>query len=83
MQSLTVPQEDIARLSARFSDFRHSLNNALAVMMALAEMSQRDLAHAPKLASTVLAKSGETIDLLRLFTEDYNRLFRPDKSVQG
>ena len=51
-QGSTIPQEEIAQLQKKFSEIKHSINNALAVMMALSEMSQRRPDYAEKLAST-------------------------------
>ena len=52
----SIPPQEIAQLQKKFSEIKHSINNALAVMMALSEMSQRRPDYAEKLASTVLSK---------------------------
>jgi len=39
--SRTLSPEELAQLQKKFSEIKHSINNALAVMMALSEMSQR------------------------------------------
>src|SRR5205814_6686116 len=44
-------------LQEKFSEIKHAINNALAVMMALSEMSQRRPDYSEKLASTVLTKA--------------------------
>ena len=60
----SIPQEEVAQL--------HSINNALAVMMALSEMSQRRPDYAEKLASTVLAKAPQIVTSLQEFTQVLN-----------
>ena len=50
----TISHEELVELQKKFSEIKHSINNALAVMMALSEMSQRRPDYSEKLASTVL-----------------------------
>ncbi len=69
--------EDNVRLATAFSEFRHALNNALAVMMALAEMTQRDPMRAEKLAASVLDKGRNITEKLREFTALFNEIVKP------
>lgn len=64
----TITQEELVQLQKKFSEIKHSINNALAVMMALSEMSQRRPDYAEKLASTVLAKAPQIVSGLQEFT---------------
>ena len=50
----SIPRDELTQLQSKYSEIKHSVNNALAVMMALAEMSQRRPDYAEKLASAVL-----------------------------
>ena len=68
----TLSPEDIAQLQKKFSEIKHSINNALAVMMALSEMSQRRPDYAEKLASTVLSKAPQIVTSLQEFTQVLN-----------
>ena len=68
----TIPPEEVAQLQKKFSEIKHSINNALAVMMALSEMSQRRPDYAEKLASTVLAKAPQIVNSLQEFTQILN-----------
>ena len=68
----TITQEELAQLQRKFSEIKHSINNALAVMMALSEMSQRRPDYSEKLASTVLAKYPEIVSSLQEFTQALN-----------
>lgn len=65
---LTISQEEFTQLQRRFSEIKHSINNALAVMMALSEMSQRRPDYAEKLATTVLSKAPQIVSSLQEFT---------------
>jgi hypothetical protein len=69
--------EDYAELQKKFSEIKHSVNNALAVMMALSEMSQRRPDYAEKLATTVLAKAPQIVSSLQEFTQALNEKFGP------
>ena len=68
----TIPPDEVAQLQKKFSEIKHSINNALAVMMALSEMSQRRPDYAEKLASTVLSKAPQIVTSLQEFTQVLN-----------
>ncbi len=59
-------------LQKKFSEIKHAINNALAVMMALSEMSQRRPDYYEKLASTVLTKAPQIVSSLQEFTQALN-----------
>ena len=67
-QNRTLSAEELSELQKKFSEIKHSINNALAVMMALSEMSQRRPDYAEKLASTVLSKAPQIVSSLQEFT---------------
>lgn len=69
-QSLSL--EELVRLQKQFSEIKHSINNALAVMMALSEMSQRRPDYAEKLATAVLSKAPQIVSSLQEFTQALN-----------
>jgi len=69
MSEKTISHTELKELQAKYSEIKHSVNNALAVMMALAEMSQRRPDYAEKLASTVLTKAPQIVSSLQEFTE--------------
>jgi len=69
--------EELAQLQRKFSEIKHSINNALAVMMALSEMSQRRPDYAEKLASTVLTKAPQIVSSLQEFTQALNEKAGP------
>jgi two-component sensor histidine kinase len=67
-----ISHEELKELQAKYSEIKHSVNNALAVMMALSEMSQRRPDYADKLASAVLTKAPQIVSSLQEFTEALN-----------
>ena len=68
----SITPEELGQLQRKFSEIKHSINNALAVMMALSEMSQRRPDYAEKLASTVLTKAPQIVSSLQEFTQALN-----------
>ena len=72
-----VTAEELSQLQKKFSEIKHSINNALAVMMALSEMSQRRPDYAEKLATTVLAKAPQIVSSLQEFTQALNEKAGP------
>ena len=68
----TLSPAELAQLQKKFSEIKHSINNALAVMMALSEMSQRRPDYAEKLATTVLSKAPQIVSSLQEFTQLLN-----------
>ncbi len=81
--AFNVTPEEFAQLQRRFSEIKHSINNALAVMMALSEMSQRRPDYAEKLASTVLSKAPQIVSSLQEFTQALNEKAGVRESVAG
>ncbi len=78
-----VTAEDLSQLQKKFSEIKHSINNALAVMMALSEMSQRRPDYAEKLATTVLTKAPQIVANLQEFTQALNEKAGPRPEGPG
>jgi hypothetical protein len=79
----TLSPEELAELQKKFSEIKHSINNALAVMMALSEMSQRRPDYAEKLATTVLSKAPQIVSSLQEFTQVLNEKAGVKSAVAG
>ena len=77
----TVSNEELAELQKKFSEIKHAINNALAVMMALSEMSQRRPDYSEKLATTVLTKAPQIVSSLQEFTQALNDKAGPRPEV--
>jgi two-component sensor histidine kinase len=73
----TISQEELVVLQKKFSEIKHAINNALAVISALAEMSQRRPDYSEKLASTVLTKVPQIGSSLQEFTQALNEKAGP------
>ena len=78
---ISVSQEELVALQRKFSEIKHSINNALAVMMALSEMSQRRPDYSEKLATTVLTKAPQIVSSLQEFTQALNDKAGPKPEV--
>jgi hypothetical protein len=62
-----LSREEFEQFYESFRDFKHRLNNTLAVIMALSELSQRNPAYGERLAQTVLERGSEVVtDLVQL-----------------
>jgi hypothetical protein len=79
----TLSPEELAKLQKKFSEIKHSINNALAVMMALSEMSQRRPDYAEKLAATVLNKAPQIVSGLQEFAQALNEKAGVKSAVAG
>ena len=72
-----ISHEEIVELQKKFSEIKNTINNLLAVMMALSEMSQRRPEFSEKLASVVLTKSPLIVSRLQEFTQALNEKAGP------
>jgi phosphocarrier protein HPr len=74
-------EQGLPSLQMKFSEVKHAINNALAVMMAFSEMSQRRPDYSEKLASTVLTKAPQIVSSLEEFTQALNEMADPKHEV--
>jgi two-component sensor histidine kinase len=79
----TLSPDELAQLQKKFSEIKHSINNALAVITALSEMSQRRPDYAEKLATTVLSKAPQIVSSLQEFTQILNEKAGVKPAVAG
>src|SRR5450755_5026502 len=61
-------------LHRKFREFKHSTNNALAIVMALSEMTARNPDHAKRLVQVVAEKGPQVVGQLRELDEIFRRL---------
>jgi len=61
--------EEWMEFRLRFSNMKHSMNNALAVFMALAELSQRNPENYEKLTRSVCTRTPEIVAAIQEFSE--------------
>ncbi len=62
-----LTREDLNQLHEKFREMKHSINNTLAVIMALSELGQRNPAHFEKLAKAVLQRGPEVVQQMQDF----------------
>ncbi len=72
-----LPHEEIVELQEKFSEIKYAINNRLAVMMALSEMSQRRPAYSEKLVRRVLTHAPQIVSKLQEFTQALNEKAPP------
>ena len=64
--------EELESLHEKFREIKHSINNTLAVIMALSELAQRNPAHYEKLAKAVLQRGPDVVQQLQDFQTALN-----------
>lgn len=62
-----ITREHLQELNDQFREIKHSINNTLAVVMALSELAQRNPAHYEKLGKAVLQRGPEVVQQLQDF----------------
>ena len=62
-----MSRADLEGLMEKFRELKHSINNTLAVIMALSELGQRNPAHYEKLATAVLQRGPDVVQGLQDF----------------
>ena len=77
---LILTRAELEALLEKFRELKHSLNNTLAVVMALSELAQRNPAHYEKLGKAVLARGPDVVNLL---TDFQNALGAKLKTVES
>ena len=71
-----VTRAELMELHNKFRAVKHSACNALAVVMALSEMAERNPTYVEKLTKTVLSKSPQMVAELREFDDDFRALLK-------
>jgi two-component sensor histidine kinase len=77
----SISQEELVELREQFREIKHFINNALAVLSALAEMAQRRPDYSEKLASQVLTKVPQIASSLKGFEGALNEKAGPKPEV--
>jgi hypothetical protein len=62
-----ITRDELQTLHDHFRDTKHTINNTLAVIMALSELAQRNPSHYEKLAKAVLTRGPEVVQMLQDF----------------
>jgi hypothetical protein len=78
MENSSVPSSEILALHERFREIKHSVNNTIAVMMALSELAQRNPTHYEKLTQAVLTRCPEIVSQLQGFQQELLSKVNPE-----
>ena len=71
-----ISHAELLELHTKFRAVKHSACNALAVVMALSEMAERNPTYVEKLTKTVLSKSPQMVTELRAFDDEFRTLLK-------
>jgi hypothetical protein len=83
MENSSVPSSEIIALHERFREIKHSVNNTIAVMMALSELAQRNPTHYEKLTQAVLTRCPDIVSQLQGFQQELLSKVNPDMVVKS
>jgi hypothetical protein len=65
-----MTRDDLEALVKSYREVKHSINNHIAVIMALSELSQQNPQHVEKLIKAALARSPEIVNLMQVFQKE-------------
>ena len=82
MENSSVPSSEILALHERFREVKHSVNNTIAVIMALSELAQRNPTHYEKLTQAVLTRCPEIVAQLQGFQQELLSKVSPEARVK-
>jgi hypothetical protein len=73
MQTLgTISHEELVALNQKYREVKHDINNTIAVLMAMAEMSRMKAEYKEKLADTVCTRSPQIVEKMQEFQKLMN-----------
>lgn len=76
----SIPSTEVQALHDRFREIKHSINNSLAVIMALSELAQRNPAHYEKLTQAVLSRGPDIVSQLQQFQSEMMLKINPNST---
>ncbi len=78
-----LTREELNTLHEKFREVKHSINNTLAVIMALSELGQRNPAHYEKLAKAVLQRGPDVVQQLQEFQAQLSAKLKTGTAEEG
>jgi hypothetical protein len=78
-----ITREELQALHDQFRDTKHTINNTLAVIMALSELAQRNPSHYEKLGKAVLSRGPEVVQMLQDFQNALGAKLRGQGSAEA
>ena len=79
---INITREQMQDLHDQFREIKHSINNTLAVVMALSELAQRNPAHYEKLAKAVLSRGPDVVQQLQDFQTALNARLKAGRQAE-
>lgn len=68
----SITREELDALLLKYREVKHSVNNHIAVLMALSELSQQNPNHVEKLIKATLERSPQIVSLMQNFQRELN-----------
>jgi hypothetical protein len=78
-EPLQSTRDDLASLHEQFRVLKHDINNSIAVLMALAELSQQNPVHYEKLANIILTRCPEMVNKLLTYQKRIEEKLNAEK----
>ena len=75
--SLLMTREELDALISKYREVKHAINNHIAVMMALSELSQQNSQHVEKLIKATLARCPEIVNQMQTFQKELSAKIPP------
>ena len=82
MENTSVPSSEIIALHERFREIKHSVNNTIAVFMALSELAQRNPTHYEKLTQAILTRCPDIVTQLQGFQQEIISKVKPGEATK-
>ncbi len=80
--SAPINREELLALHEKYREIKHSINNSLAVVMALSELAERNPEHYAKLSKTVLTRCPNIVSQLQDFQKALMGVINPETAGQ-
>lgn len=77
--TVSFSSEEWLAFRSKFSEAKHTLNNALAVFMALSELAHRDPENFKKLQKAIETRTPEIIRLMQELTDTFDTKLPPSE----
>jgi hypothetical protein len=82
MENTSVPSSEVLALHEHFREIKHSVNNTIAVFMALSELAQRNPTHYEKLTQAVLTRCPDIVSQLQAFQQEILSKVKPSEGLK-
>jgi hypothetical protein len=77
----TITREELVVLNDKYREVKHDINNTIAVLMAMAEMSRLKAEYKEKLADTVCTRSPQIVEKMQEFQKLMNEKLKATEAA--